>query len=628
MLIKSLCDYHDMMVDKNLSAPPGYEKIGITYAINLNPDGTISSIQDCREKESFIDSKGKQKSKITIPEKIFPKRQSVSTVRSESIEHRSKYIFGLAFESGNLCKFESKNGKKQDTLKCFEKFKDYNLKFIEGIDSPVVNAYRNFILNWEPEKELKNEFLLPLGKKLNGAYFEFRLAGDVKVPPLQEDEQIKYRWETQYFNKGENLSDKDGVQCGIYGEKEEIAKTHNKIKGIFGGQPSGCVLVCFNNHSENSYGKEKAFNSNVSVKAMRKYTEALNYIIKKNRMIIDDTNIVYWSCDRNSGEKCEEIFDDFCECKFDSGVESAEIEKYLKKLVSEAQKGKINFDKISDDIVSEINENSDFYIVGLKPNESRIAIKFFYKNKFGKLMYNIAKYQSDMQISTEEKLVPLLEIKSAIVSEKSKNSEFGSEFMSRIFKAIVCGGRYPELLLNTAITKFKLARLKNDDKYSSNQELRAGLIKACLIRKLKKQEEFKMSLDLDNKNAAYLCGRLFAVLEKVQQDSAAGKLNRTIKDSYFSSACSRPSSIFPQLLKLSNHHLAKLDDKIKVYYNKLISSIVDDINGEFSSHLHINDQGRFILGYFQQNRDLYRSKSQTKSNDLVDKYIDENEEEI
>ena len=132
-----------------------------------------------------------------------------------------------------------------------------------------------------------------------------------------------------------------------------------------------------------------------------------------------------------------------------------------------------------------------------------------------------------------------------------------------------------------------------------------------------------MSLDENNKNVAYLCGRLFAVLEKIQKDATSSKLDRTIKDTYFSSASSRPASIFPQILKLSTHHLAKLEDKNKIFYGKLISSIIDDIKGEFPKHFRLDDQGRFIIGYYHQNSNLYKSKEENKNN-----YSEENEEEI
>lgn len=116
-----------------------------------------------------------------------------------------------------------------------------------------------------------------------------------------------------------------------------------------------------------------------------------------------------------------------------------------------------------------------------------------------------------------------------------------------------------------------------------------------------------MSWNEENKNPAYLCGGLFAVYEKIQQDSSGGNLNRTIKDSYFSSACSRPASVFPKLAKLAQNHMRKLSEGTEVYYNKLIGNITDGLSGEFPSTLTLDDQGRFIVGYYQMNKKLYTS---------------------
>ena len=96
--------------------------------------------------------------------------------------------------------------------------------------------------------------------------------------------------------------------------------------------------------------------------------------------------------------------------------------------------------------------------------------------------------------------------------------------------------------------------------------VRAGIIKACINRKdrySKNKEEIKMALDIENNNQAYLCGRLFAVLEKVQSDALPG-LNRTIKDSYFASACANPSTVFPKLIKLRNTTLKNLNIKLNI----------------------------------------------------------------
>ena len=116
-----------------------------------------------------------------------------------------------------------------------------------------------------------------------------------------------------------------------------------------------------------------------------------------------------------------------------------------------------------------------------------------------------------------------------------------------------------------------------------------------------------MSLNKENANSAYLCGRLFAVLEKIQQDASGATLNKTIKDSYFSSACSTPALVFPRLMKLSNAHVSKLQDSAAVYYSKLIGEIIDRL-AEFPKNLSLTEQGNFIVGYYQQNKDLYTKK--------------------
>lgn len=122
-----------------------------------------------------------------------------------------------------------------------------------------------------------------------------------------------------------------------------------------------------------------------------------------------------------------------------------------------------------------------------------------------------------------------------------------------------------------------------------------------------------MALNTENKNPAYLCGRLFAVLEKIQLEASRDKfnrkikLNRTIKDSFFASACTRPVSVFPRLLKLSQNHMAKLKDDQN--WQDLIGEIINDIDGQFPSTMLPDEQGRFIIGYYQQKNVLWDKKS-------------------
>lgn len=108
-----------------------------------------------------------------------------------------------------------------------------------------------------------------------------------------------------------------------------------------------------------------------------------------------------------------------------------------------------------------------------------------------------------------------------------------------------------------------------------------------------------MSWNEENKNPAYICGGLFAIYERIQQKSANGKLNTTIKDAYFASACSRPSTVMTKIALLSNYHLRKLEVKDSEFYSSWIRKLTDRLDSGYPTTLSLDDQGCFIVGYYQ-----------------------------
>ena len=196
-----------------------------------------------------------------------------------------------------------------------------------------------------------------------------------------------------------------------------------------------------------------------------------------------------------------------------------------------------------------------------------------------------------------------------LISPKSSNDKVSPPLMSAIILAALNNTKYPDSLLATVIRRVKTDSDEENKTYIKLNDTRAGIIKACLNRKYKK-EEITMSWNDDNKNPAYLCGGLFAVYEKIQKESSGGNLNRTIKDSYFASACSRPSSVFPKLAKLAQNHIKKVEQDKPYFakkYKEDINDLIDGLDGEFPATLGLDDQGRFIVGYYQMNKKLYTS---------------------
>ena len=116
-------------------------------------------------------------------------------------------------------------------------------------------------------------------------------------------------------------------------------------------------------------------------------------------------------------------------------------------------------------------------------------------------------------------------------------------------------------------------------------------------------------LDKDNTNQGYLCGRLFAVLDKIQDDA---NNQHSIRERYMNAASATPAAVFATILNLSSHHSEKLNEGRKVFFEKIKQEIIDKISPDgFPAHLDLQDQGRFFVGYYQQMQSFYIKKEET-----------------
>ena len=594
MLIKALCDYSALQENKT---PAGYCKQAIHFEILLTPEGKIAAINDLRVPR-IIPLKNKKTKTVYDPVmEQLPVRTQKPGIDKNTIEHRPLYIFGLNYDKGTLTPTDATN----KAAKSHNCFCEWNEKFFENIDSPICKAYLNFIRTWKPEQETQNPHLLALGKEYSSSYYEFGLDGSPETK-LHNDSKFKAAYEG-YFAQLNADSDSDDTElstCSILGEKLPQARIHDKIKGI--GSGTGSVLICMKEKAFESYGKKQSYNSNVSEKAMKMYTSAFNSLLadRSHYKTFDDMTIVYFAMKKNDAE----------ECNMFAGMFSGFEDELNKTVVTEA-------DRNINTVMTQLKQgrtadmpydpNVEFYVAGFTPNSSRISQKFIFHDKFGKIFDNVLKHQQDISFTEGKHQVSIERIKRELISPKSSKENVPPPPPAALFEAILKGTRYPDELLSTVITRVKTNSDEENNHFIKLNDTRAGLIKGCINRKQNK-EEIKMSLDLENKNQAYLCGRLFAVLEKIQQDASGGGLNRTIKDSYFASACSKPSTVFPKLYKLSQNHIKKLSSPI--FYNKLCGEILDGLDGKFPSTLSLDDQGRFIVGYAQQNKALYTKKSE------------------
>ena len=426
MLIKALSDYYDILAEKGKILPDGYSKVNIHYLICLTEEGKIEEIIDCQEKVQNKTDKGKMKEKWIPRTEKMPKRTEKTGIDSNIIEHRPLYIFGLNLEGERLTP-DDRTGKAR---KSHEVFVTSNLEFLEGINTPVGNAYRNFLKTWNPEEETRNDKLVMLGKNYGKSGFAFCLTGYPDML-LHNDMQIRRKWD-QVYHKGSS-ENRNGyiAQCAVSGEEAEIARIHNKIKGVFGGLATGSVLIGFNNPSENSYGNEQSYNSNISQGVMKKYTEALNFLLgsSKHKILLDDMTIVFWAMD--TSDVYEDAFMAML-CGQSDKMSVEETEGMLKGLLENGRRGKITEGRLQS--LDMIKPDVDFYMIGLKPNSSRLSVKFFYRKKYAELLWNIAGFQKDMQISKELQPVSFYRIKEELRSPKSTSEKINPALLTKLFE--------------------------------------------------------------------------------------------------------------------------------------------------------------------------------------------------
>ncbi|PKL98776.1 MAG: type I-C CRISPR-associated protein Cas8c/Csd1, partial [Gammaproteobacteria bacterium HGW-Gammaproteobacteria-7] len=365
----------------------------------------------------------------------------------------------------------------------------------------------------------------------------FRLAPDVEGIHLRPAVRSAYEEALNVTQSGSELRG----NCLVTGAVDvPLAPNESVIKGVWGGQPAGCNIVSFNARAFESYGKRERNGENapVSLRASFAYTTALNYLLaSKQRMQVGDTSTVFWAGEPHELEST--VVDLFGDPPKDDPDRNTDA---LKALYAAVDKGQFSVGGI----------DTRFHVLGLAPNAARISIRFWETTTALDLARRIKQHFDDITLvhaPHEAEHLSLFRLLTG-VALLNKADNIPPNLGGEVMRAILEGLPYPSTLLNLAIQR---CRAEQKPSYA-----RAAVIKACLnrwIRSRKTQEmEFLPMLDPANINAAYLLGRLFAVLEKIQEEASPG-LNATIRDRYYGAASSTPVSVFTTLLRLKNHHL-------------------------------------------------------------------------
>ncbi|NLM46103.1 MAG: type I-C CRISPR-associated protein Cas8c/Csd1 [Firmicutes bacterium] len=570
MILQALKEYYDRKAadpDSNI-APFGWEWKEIPFIIVLDHDGNLIQIEDTREGEG----KKKRAKAFLVPQAV----KKTSGIAANLLWDTTGYVFGIDTKDK-----KERAAKKQEA---FIERLEQELGELE-IVRKVINFLKDITCD-RLEKEEHWQEILEMNPNLS-----FRFVSDSFLVCRHPDVLAKI---TSSMKNG--VREKELGTCLITGEKAKIQTLHTAIKGVYGAQTSGANIVSFNLDAFCSFGKEQGLNAPVSANAEFAYTTALNTLLSKDskqRIIIGDASTVFWS------EKPTEFEADFS--FFFKEPEKDDPD-------AGTQKVKELFASVKTGAYKEDKGDTRFYILGLAPNAARLAVRFWQVGTISEFASRIRQYFDDFTIikpPNEPEYYSLWRIL-VNISAQDKSENIPPNLAGDFMRSILEGTPYPATLLQAVLRRIR------SDAQNRVKPVRAALIKAYLNRYYKfypdiNQKEVAKELDITQPSIGYQLGRLFATLEKIQEEANPG-INATIRERFYGAACTTPVTVFANLLRLKNHHLAKIDNKGRVVkFEQLLGEIMSNLT-DFPSHLDLHEQGRFAVGYYHQRQAFFTSK--------------------
>lgn len=590
MILQFLCEYYDRIqaLSPENIATEGWEKKEIHFIVVINKNGELVQIEDTRE---TIKNKNRAKS-FLVP--IGKKR--ASNVLANLLWDNEGYVFGVVSEKKEKTKGKLVKPEKLEKLRL--RANEQKTAFINEIKDKVGDLeYIKPLLQFLRTITIEKLMLLSEWEEIYKSNSNFTFRYNDETILICENEKVKDKINQASKEGEENIKN----ICLITGEKDNIARLHTSIKGVWGGQPGGGNIISFNQPSFESFGKSQGMNSPVGQIAEFKYTTAINMLLSKDskqRMQVGDASTIFWS-DKSSKFESDFTFL-FSEPQKDN---PSRLTEAVKSLLASIQTGKYYEDNLED----------KFYVLGLSPNSSRISIRFWFFDKIKNIVKNIAQHFTDFIIIKSEKEAEYYSIYEILrnISIQNKLENIPPNVAGDFMRSILNNTPYP-----ASIYQAVLRRIRSDSDYRV-KPVRAALIKAYLNRYYRVHEnqthkELTMSLDITQPSIGYQLGRLFATLAKIQSESNPN-IKATIGDRYYGAACATPVTVFATLLRLKNHHLAKLNKGRVVYFERLLGEILSHLN-DFPSHLNLHEQGRFAIGYYHQWNDFFIKKENGEDN--------------
>lgn len=568
MILQALVKLYEDLAAQGKIARPGWSPVQVSWALCLDAGGRLIQVIPLLEGQK---NGGSTAQSMELP---TPVARSVN-IDSNFLWDHSGYLLGI-----------DAKGKPERSRQCFDACRRLHEQVLDGVDSPISRAILAYFSQWQPARAAEHPALSDcLEEVRKGANLVFRVEGRF----AQEDAAIRVAWQNHYDSGG----DGPDMQCLVTGQMGPVARLHPAVKGVRGAQSSGASLVSFNAPAFCSYGREQSLNAPTGKYAAFAYTAALNHLLSDRAHVqrLGDTTVVFWAAGADPAYQAFSAAALFGGPP-PAGLEEATLRAALKKL-----------SRMERCAVVPLDPARPFYILGLSPNAARLSVRFFLRDCFGGFLSHVNAHHARMEIvrpaNDPYETISLWALLQETVPQTVRDKSPSPVLAGATARAILSNTDYPAALLNGV-----MLRIRADRKITRG---RAAILKAYYLKNPHTEcpkEVLTVSLNETSSIVPYNLGRLFSVLEAIQQAANPG-INTTIKDKYFNSASATPATIFPILNNLAQKHLKKLDTGLRIHYDRQLGQIKELLGETLPGRLSLPEQASFDLGYYHQTQKRY-----------------------
>lgn len=577
MILQSLVSYYEVLAAKGQIPRPGWAAVKVSYVIELDERGNLLLIQPLA-------------TTMWLPERD----RNSSDITSCFLCDDKRYIFA--------CPESSSKTHLEKAKKAFEVTRNKYKEILSSVDGVEASALLQFF-------ETAEEQIIPWQNKLSEIEIKDNFVFRINKRFAHEVTAIIEAWESYHWNSLRTQK----ARCMVTGEIDDICRVHPGFNIPGGTNPK---LVSFDEESVSfsSYGKDGRQGLNVPIgnKTASKYGLALKQLLddpNKNCMV-GDMKLVFWS--QNADENYQRFFYSILNPN-EVNISNEDLFKVICQIAS--GQSSMFLDTLLD-------TDQSFYILALyASSKGRIGIRFFIQDSFGNIIRHLKHYNDELNIISDvwspRGVVPIW----SLLGETARKipgraaSSASPQMMGDTLKSIFTGSKFPATLYQQLQQRI----LSDRDEYGQKGQCikqkisrgRAALIKSYLLRNINDtriKEALTVELNEQTSYQPYVLGRLFSILEDIQQKANPG-ISTTIKDKYFTSACSTPKVVFPTLINLAHKNLSKMDSDTKASFVDLLVNHMSKITGEYPAHQTLEEQGVFQIGYYHQTQKRFEKKN-------------------